>query len=73
MPQPKQDEYRSLKEQIIQLEKKKSERKGDDNVYVLLHVAGNSTSVIAPAHLYNIESYGVCQKVCKCTVSMCLS
>jgi len=28
MPQPKQDEYRSLKEQIIQLEKKKSERKG---------------------------------------------
>ena len=30
MPQPKQDEYRSLKEQIAQLEKKKKEqRKGN--------------------------------------------
>jgi len=27
MPQPKQDEYHSLKEQIAQLEKKKNERK----------------------------------------------
>jgi len=29
MPQLKQDEYRSLKEQMIQLEKKKNERKGE--------------------------------------------
>lgn len=37
MPQPKQDEYRSLKEQIAQLEKKKTERKKGDNFYSTIH------------------------------------
>ena len=36
MPQPKQDEYRSLKEQLAQLEKKKTERK--KGMYIHIYI-----------------------------------